>query len=487
LTFDAALPKDLPMGFAMRRLTYLLVLTLGVTLLSSAPPTGAAAPQPNIVFILVDDAAAITLQHMSQTRTLIADRGATLTQFVYNQPLCCPSRATMLRGQYSQNTGVVSNDAPDGGYSGFYRKGNESSTLATWFDAAGYTTGYLGKYLNGYPGKAGVPNTHVPAGYDRWFADVGSSAENFDYIMNDDGVTRHYGTAPTDYSTDVLAAEAQDFIQHAPAPFLLTVAPNAPHWPAIPAPRHEGMFADAQYPRTPSFNEEDVTDKPSVTAERQPMTTTDIAAIDAEHRLRLESLQAVDEMVRRIVDTLDARNLLADTYLLLASDNGYLQGEHLKRGGKNLPYEEATTVPLYIRGPGIPAGSSVQQQVGNVDLPVTLSEAAGITPPNFVDGRSFLPLVQGSSIPWRQSYLLGGVIGAGGEEGFAGIRTDRYTYAEYFTGEGEFYDRSVDPHQLVNTYPTMDPTLKAALHDRLLALKNCSGSECRDIEEQALP
>jgi arylsulfatase A-like enzyme len=180
------------------KLNVAIVLTLAATLLSGATLTGAPT-QPNIVFILVDDATATTLQHMPRTRALIADRGATLAQFVYNQPLCCPSRATMLRGQYSQNTGVVSNDAPEGGYSGFYRKGNESSTLATWLDAAGYTTGYLGKYFNGYPEAAGVPKTHVPAGYDRWFVDVGSSAENFDYTINDDGVTRHYGTAPSDY------------------------------------------------------------------------------------------------------------------------------------------------------------------------------------------------------------------------------------------------------------------------------------------------
>jgi arylsulfatase A-like enzyme len=241
-----------------------------------------------------------------------------------------------------------------------------------------------------------------------------------------------------------------------------------------------------QYPRTASFNEEDVTDKPSVIPDR-PLKIAQIAEIDAEFRLRLESLQAVDEMVRGIVDTLDARNLLADTYLLLASDNGYFQGEHRLRAGKNLPYEEALTVPLYIRGPGIPAGSTVQSQVGNVDVPVTLSDAAGITPPSFVDGRSFLPLVRGSSIPWRQSYLLGSGGDADGDAAFAGIRTNRYTYVEYFNGEGEFYDRTVDPYQLDNTYPTMYPRLKATLHDRLRALKECSGSECRRIEAQPLP
>jgi arylsulfatase A-like enzyme len=458
------------------------VLTLAATLLSGATSTGANT-RPNIVFILVDDASAVTLQHMPQTQALIADRGATLTEFIYNQPLCCPSRATMLRGQYSQNTGIVSNNAPDGGFSGFYRKGLESSTLATWFQAAGYTTGYLGKYFNGYPGNsAGVPATHVPAGYDRWFADIGFSAANFGYTINDDGTARHFGTAPADYSTDVLAAEAEDFIRKAAAPFLLTVAPNAPHRPATPAPRHEGLFADVHYPRTPSFNEEDVTDKPPGMIPDQLLTTTQIAEIDADYRLRLESLQAVDDLVRGIVDTLRAGNLLADTYLLFTSDNGFFQGEHRLRAGKNRPYEEAITVPLYMRGPGIPAGSTVRSQVGNVDVPVTLSDAAGITPPTFVDGRSFLPLVRGASIPWRHSYLLG----AGGAAGFAGMRTDRYTYVEYFSGEGEFYDRGVDPYQLDNIFPTMDPALKATLHDRLRALQRCSGSECRSIEERPL-
>jgi arylsulfatase A-like enzyme len=242
------------------------------------------------------------------------------------------------------------------------------------------------------------------------------------------------------------------------------------------------MFGDVQHPRTPSFNEEDVTDKPSVMQNR-PLTPAQLAKVDAEYRLRLESLQAVDEMVQRIVHTLEARDVLADTYLLFTSDNGYFQGEHRLRSQKNLPYEEAVTVPLYIRGPGIPAGSTVRSQVGNVDVPVTLSDAAGITPPDFVDGRSFLQLVRGLSVPWRQSYLLG----AGGDAGFAGIRTDRYTYVAYFNGEGEFYDRDVDPYQLKNTFPTMDPTLKATLHERLLALRNCSGAQCRSIEAETLP
>jgi arylsulfatase A-like enzyme len=420
---------------------------------------------------------------MPQLRSLIIDRGATLSQFVYNQALCCPSRATMLRGQYSQNTGVTTNGGPNGGYGAFYRKGNESSTLGTWFDAAGYTTGYFGKYLNGYPTAAGVPNSHVPPGWDRWFGTFEDANKGFNYTANDNGTVRTFGSASTDYVTDVLAAKATTFIRQETAPFLLIVAPNVPHTPSTPAPRHAGAFSGARYPRSPSFNEADVSDKPSAIKSLPALTPTAISRIDAQYRKRLTSLLAVDEMVRGIVGALEARNLLANTYLVFASDNGYFQGEHRIPDGKDRPYEEAITTPLYIRGPGIPAASVVGALVGNVDVPITFADAADITPPAFVDGRSFLPIVQGSSIPWRQSYLLG----AGGSGGFAGIRTSRYTYVEYFSGEGEFYDRSVDPYQLVNTYASMDARLKSALHDQLLALKKCSGSACRSIEAQPLP
>src|SRR3712207_3713636 len=131
----------------MRRVACLLVVVIAAALASGVTPA-AAAVRPNIVFVLVDDAAVNTMQQMPQTRSLIAGQGATLTQFIYNQPLCCPSRATMLRGQYSHNTGVTSNGGPNGGYGAFYRKGNGSSTPGTWFDDAGYATGYVGEYLN---------------------------------------------------------------------------------------------------------------------------------------------------------------------------------------------------------------------------------------------------------------------------------------------------------------------------------------------------
>lgn len=466
----------------LRRWATALVLLLAVALIPGAGPLEAAG-RPSVVVILLDDAATPTLEHMDRAQALIADRGATLTEFIFSQPLCCPSRATMLRGQYSHNTGVTSNGGSNGGYLGFYRNGNESSTLASWFQDAGYTTGYLGKYLNRYPTGAGLPDTHVPAGWDHWFGTFDDAVQSFDYTVNDNGTVRRFGNAPTDYVTDVLATRAKNFIRDSRAPFLLMIAPNAPHIPSTPAPRHKGMFSDVRYPRTPSFNEVDVSDKPSFISSQPLLSASEITKMDAQYGKRLASLQAVDEMVQGVVDTLNARGLLDNTYLLLVSDNGHFQGEHRLHKGKDQPYEEAVRVPLYIRGPGIAAGSVISHQIGNVDIPVTLSDAAGITPPNFVDGRSFLPLLHGSSIPWRSAYLLS----RAGIDAFVGLRTPRYTYVEYSNGEREFYDRDEDPYQLENTYSTMDPQLKAALHDRLLALKDCRGDECRRAEEQPLP
>ncbi len=452
------------------------------------PSTGSAvltqqaeAARPNLVFVLVDDADTRLLKQMPLTQALVADAGARVPQFLFNQPLCCPSRATMLRGQYSQNTGVTGNGGPDGGYGAFYGKGNEASTVATWLDDAGYDTGYLGKYLNGYAGAAGLPDTHVPVGWDRWFYLFSDAKDGFDYTVNEDGVLTYRGDDESDYATDVLAEEANRFIREADDPFFLWVNPKQPHSPAVPAPRHEDLFDDVAYPRGPAFNEADVSDKPSHLA--GPLLTRKLQKrIDRTYRNRLRSVQAIDELVASVVDTLAVQGELDNTYIVVSSDNGFHQGEHRLFNGKNLPYEEDVRVPLYIRGPGIATGSRIREMVGNVDLAPTFAAAAGVNPPNFVDGRSFLPLAQGQHPPWRTAYLLG----RGRGVSYAGLRSESYTYVEYETGEGEFYDRTVDPSQLENTYSSMSPGLKALLHDRVTELRDCARRACRDVEAKPL-
>lgn len=465
----------------------LTLLAVTATWSSATAPAGAAPAdetRPNFVFVLVDDADAKSMEYMPLTQSLVADAGATLDQFLFNQPLCCPSRATMLRGQYSQNTGVADNEAPDGGYFAFYNNGNEASTIGTWFDDAGYSTAHIGKYLNGYSRAAGLPRTHVPVGWDRWFGLFGDENYNYEYDVNEDGVLTRRGSDLDDYQTDVLGAEAVRFLGSdlADNPFLMQVWVKSPHSPAFPADRHKGLFASVTYPHTPAFNEANVGDKPGDISRLKKLSKQQIAEFDIEYRNKLRSLQAVDEMVADIVATLDAQGKLENTYILLTTDNGFHMGEHRLPRGKNTPYEEDLRVPLFIRGPGITPGQTVTEMVGNVDLAPTLADAADIVAPDFIDGRSFLPLFNGGAPTWRNSYL----IGRGGPNGFAGVRTEQYTYVEFESGEGEFYDRAADPYQLDNTYKRMPSDLRTALHNRLEVLRSCSGEACRTAEAAPL-
>ena len=162
--------------------------------------------------------------------------------------------------------------------------------------AAGYQTALIGKYLNGYP-EADDP-TYIPPGWDEWYASIDGTGKYFRYDLNENGSLVNYSFDDADYSTDVLAAKATHFIRNsaeANGPFFLFLATQAPHGGAKPARRHRGAFADSTAPRPPSFNEADVSDKPPWLREASKLTAEQIAKIDANYRLRLETLLAVDE------------------------------------------------------------------------------------------------------------------------------------------------------------------------------------------------
>ena len=216
---------------------------------AASPPSLPAGTRPNVVLILTDDLDARSLDAMPNIAALLRNGGTTFANFLATTPLCCPSRASVLRGQYAHNHGVLSNTGSQGGFPAFLNGGREDSTLATWFRDAGYRTGLLGKYLNGYP--KGVDSTHVPPGWDEWAAfapthereDDGKPAVSYylDYRLNENGELVSYNARPEAYSTDVLTAKATDFVARAAAedrPFFLYLAPYAPHAPSTPAPRH---------------------------------------------------------------------------------------------------------------------------------------------------------------------------------------------------------------------------------------------------------
>ncbi|HXF04645.1 MAG TPA: sulfatase-like hydrolase/transferase [Blastocatellia bacterium] len=511
----------------MRRLRR--TLSIGLVLLAVVLNGGggntasqtAGADRPNIIFILTDDLDAHSIAFMPKLKALLIDQGVSFSNFFVSFSLCCPSRATILRGQYAHNTQILANRPPDGGFEKFHSLGEENSTVATWLQAAGYRTMYVGKYLNGYP--QGVALTYVPPGWTEWYSPVkGNPYSEYNYTLNENGKLVTYGNKPEDYGTDVYARKSVDFIQRMAKegkPFFIHLSVYAPHGPATPAPRHENMFPDVRAPRTPNFNEEEVSDKPAYIRDRAPLPSSAIALIDEQYRKRLQSLQAVDDALASVIDALKATNQLDKTYIFFSSDNGFHLGNHRLAMGKVAPYEEDIRVPLIVRGPGVPAGRTIDHLVGNVDLAPTWAELAGAKVPDFVDGRSLVPLLGKTPPPiesWRQALLLengpvnpqrrrlrrgnfrtalNGVLEPedslpgrpqqrprGAIPAYRGIRTRDHLYVEYVTGERELYDLRRDPYQLQNLYSTTDPQVRAQFSEWLAALSQCRGEDCRTVD-----
>ncbi|HSE67956.1 MAG TPA: sulfatase, partial [Gemmatimonadales bacterium] len=326
------------------------------------PPPPVVNRPPNIIFILSDDEDIAIHSYLPQTKALLQDQGTTLRNFFVTYSLCCPSRASILRGQYPHNTKVESNGGPTGGFHRFQSLGREQATIATWLKAAGYRTYLIGKYLNGY--GLGVVGANPP-GWVQWSAGIGDAPYNqFNYSIDSDGVFVPYGSAPGDYLTDVIARKATAAIRQAAkdsVPLFLYLSPYSAHLPAVAAPRHAGLFTSAVLPVPPNFNEADVSDKPLPIRSRPLLNATDIAGLTAIYQKRLRALQSVDDLVDSVVTTLTNERLLDKTWIFYMSDNGFHLGEHRGLQGKNLPYEEDLRVPFIVRGPGVQAGRVVDQ------------------------------------------------------------------------------------------------------------------------------
>jgi arylsulfatase A-like enzyme len=378
---------QVPVNISRRRLTLAMSASLAI-------PARAALPggtRSNILFIVVDDMDYGMFQHMPKLRRLVTQAGMEFRNHFITLTLCCPSRATILRGQFGHNTGILDNLAPYGGFGKFFLEGQESSTLATWLQAAGYRTAMMGKYLNNYPSEESGPN-YIPPGWSTWFvANGGSYYSQYWYSINDNGTTRNYGGAPEDHFQNVLLRRAQQFLRSTASdppdkPFFLFLAPFLPHKPYRAPVQYEDLFPGIQAPRTPSFNEADVSDKPAWVQRLPQLDATAIRAIDTIYRKRRQCTQALDDMVERLIGTLRTTGQLSNTYVFFTSDNGFFHGQHRIPDDKRRAYEEAIRAPLVVRGPGIPAGRVVYRLTGNVDFAPTFAALAGVTPPSFGTG-----------------------------------------------------------------------------------------------------
>jgi N-acetylglucosamine-6-sulfatase len=472
-----------------------------------APPAragGSRQSPPNIVMLMTDDQTVEDLAVMPRTRELIGDDGVTFARNYASYPVCAPSRATFLSGQYAHDNGVMGLVPPTGGYARF----DSANDLPVWLQRAGYVTSHIGKYINGYGTQV---RASVPPGWTEWHGAIDPSTYRmWGYTLDENGTPHTYGRPfvqdPRLYQTDVYREKAVDFIRRrAPSqrPFFLSVAFLAPHHEqrAIrratgqlvrPAPRDIGALATRPFETSRSFDEPNLTDKPGFM--RHGTLSLGVMGRIVEHyRQRQRSLLAVDDAVEAIVDELRQTGELDDTYIFLTSDNGYIQGEHDVPSGKELPYDPSTQVPLLLRGPGIPEGRTSREIVGNVDLAPTILQMAGARPGLPQDGRSLLPFAWNPRLRSNRPFLheTGGIeyIPPRDRHGgpavmpvraYRAVRTSRWLYIEYRDGARELYDLTRDPNELHSH--AGDPRYAAtrrALHRVLERLAACRGASCR--------
>jgi arylsulfatase A-like enzyme len=502
---------------------FLLAMGLIIVAIALARSTLVAEPaRPNIIFILTDDLDieypdGSWIDHFPKLKSLLADEGTTFKNAFVSLSLCCPSRTSMLRGQYAHNTQIFTNAAPGGGFQKAHDEGLENATFATWLHDAGYRTILIGKYLNGYPGNLGAK--YIAPGWDEWFSGEKNQYNQFNYTANDNGTIKTFGNAPEDYEQDVFRGKAVDFIRRAAQggqSFFMWMPTYSPHQPATFAPRYADAFPDAKAPRPPTFNQEDVSQEPSWVQNRPLLTDTQIASLDALYQKRLKSMLAVEDTVEAIIETLQETNQLDNTYIFFSSDNGFHLGQHRLPAGKNTEFEEDLRVPLIVRGPGIPASRVLEHLTLNIDFAPTFAELAGVAIPDFVDGRSLVPLLRRRVPPverWRKAFLLEHGFIQTGDVGrtpadvsndveppdpfdlavaqpqmpqpFQGLHTKDLVYVEYVTtGEREMYNLRNDPYEQTSLAATADPKLISRLGSWLNALRNCAGASCRAAEDK---
>jgi N-acetylglucosamine-6-sulfatase len=393
---------------------------------------------PNVILIVTDDQRWDTVEWMPTLASLAAQN---FTNGYVTTPLCCPSRASILTGQYAHNHGVLTNRADQHGGFSFFR---DEDTLATRLAAAGYRTALLGKYLNEYNSP-----TYIPPGWSDWFAFSGGNAYSR-FKINANGERRHF--AKDEYSTDVLMHQAAELIRSSgEQPFFLFIAPVAPHEPAIPAPRHADVALDLDPWRPPNYDLVDTSANPRWVAAKGPIDYFKKYKIDRLREQQIRTLLSIDEGIATIVQTLRETRQLDNTAIIYLSDNGYAWGEH-RLEGKSCPYQECIRVPFLISYPPLTPMRVDDSRIAlNIDLAPTILDLAGLTAAPLADGMSLLPLLAGTASTWRSEFLVEGwKVGTREPPPFAGVVSEDWSYVEYQTGEREMYNLQADPYELRN-------------------------------------
>lgn len=455
--------------------------------------TAGSGVRPNILVVMTDDQDARSMWAMPRVRRLLMQRGTRFPNSFASFSTCCPSRATFLTGQHAHNHGVLGNLPPKGGYTRL----DGSSTLPVWLRRAGYRTVHVGKYLNGYgqPGNRNISERRarreVPSGWSRWLGLVDPlTYRMYGFLLNRNRRLIRYPRRNRHYQTDVLARHATRLIRRlAPRrrPLFIAFNPLAPHGNTdhakrgvnpTPAPRHRRAFRRKSFPRPPSFNEKDVSDKPLAVRSLPRLNRATRREMRRRWLGRMRSLLAVDQAVARMVRALRRAGELGRTLVVFTSDNGVLLGEHRVPHAKARLYEESARVPLILRGPGVPAGATRPQITSNTDLAATILDAAGVEPRLAQDGISLLPLARDPQLARSRAILLEDLRPAR-RSPVAGVRARGWTYVDRRGQANELYEMATDPFQLQSLHNDPDHrATKLALETRLAALRDCAGAGC---------
>lgn len=462
-----------------------VLVTVGLSLLCSACAFSCTAQsgqskRPNIVFILVDDLRwdEIGIAGHPYVKTPNIDRigreGVFFRNAFMTTPLCSPSRASFLTGQYAHTHGITDN----------VDHSSASHRLITFpalLHNSGYETAFVGKWHMG--------NDDSPRpGFDNWISFKGQGTY-LDPEINENGrAVRNKG-----YITDILNDYALRFIKQPHSkPFLLYLAHKAIHPEVqqnddgsvdlskselfLPAERHKDLYANRRIPHRSNYRRPPV-DKPALARKigDLPALGPATATLDVTILGRQRTLMAIDEGVGEILKALKELGQLDNTVLVFTSDNGYFYGEHGLSVERRLAYEESIRMPLLIRYPAvIRRGSERDEFALNIDLAPTLLELAGVTVPETMQGRSLLPLLDGRKQEWRSSVLIeyytDKVFPRISQMGYKAVRNERWKYIHYLELEGmdELYDLKKDPYELKNVIN--QPHAKSSLASMQLEL-----------------
>jgi N-acetylglucosamine-6-sulfatase len=441
--------------------------------------------RPNVIVIDTDDMNATDMFVMRNTLSLLGAHGTTFSNSYVSYPLCCPSRATFLTGQYAHNHHVLTDQR--------FGDLDSSNTLAVWLRRAKYRTAMVGKYLNGY----GVTQPRlIPQGWTQWYALTGGTEQHrYGFKLNENGKVHHYSRKPSNYIDYILNSKVNAVLKQwtiSPKPFFIYYNPNNPHGEAgtpfwstrdpEPAPQYLGAFGDITAPHAPNFDEADVSDKPQQIRDIPHLSDSQLSDIDRRYRGRLESLLSVDDEVKRIFGLVRKYGDKRKTFFIFTSDNGLELGAH-RIEFKNFLYEEGERVPLIVRGPGFPENTTRNQLVANIDLAPTISSLTGAVPARVMDGIPLQPLAKDPAEGANRDILF-----ESPDIGAYGIRRGPWKYNLWNNGDEELYNLDDDPYELKNLLydplgpigPTPDElAIAAELKARLVQLKTCNGDSCR--------